>query len=203
MFLALEKNIKRILKINIEEERKAILEVFIDFIKKKCKENIEINLNFICTHNSRRSQFSQIWAHTAAVFYNIEANCYSGGTEVTTFNEIAVDTIRRSGFEIKIDRKNKNPFYYISYDKDNEDIKCFSKLYDHPINKKDSFAAIMNCSHADENCPLIPGAEIRIPIQYKDPKKFDNTPEEKYRYDECSDQIASELFYVFKTVAGN
>ena len=74
------------------------------------------------------------------------------------FNQIAVDTIRRSGFKIKIAGKNKNPFYNISYDKDNEHIKCFSKLYDNSMIKKDSFAAIMNCSHADENCPLIPGA---------------------------------------------
>ncbi len=203
MFLVLEKNIERILNIKITEERKAILQVLIDFIKKKYVENKKVNLNFICTHNSRRSQFSQIWAHTAAAFYNIEAYCYSGGTEVTMFNEIAVDTINRSGFEIKIDRKNRNPFYNISYDKENEDIKCFSKLYDNSINKKDSFAAIMNCSHADENCPLIQGAEIRIPIQYEDPKIFDNTPEEKYKYDQCSDQIASELFYVFRIASGN
>ena len=35
-------------------------------------ENQAIRLNFICTHNSRRSHLSQIWAQTMAAYYNIK-----------------------------------------------------------------------------------------------------------------------------------
>ena len=61
----------------------------------------------------------------------------------------------------------------------------------------------MTCSHADENCPFIAGAEKRIPITYEDPKKFDNTPEQLAKYNERSLQIATELFYVFSKVKIN
>ena len=64
----------------------------------------------------------------------------------------------------------------------------------------DQFAAIMTCSHADENCPFIPGTEKRIPVRYEDPKSFDDTREESVMYDQRSMQIASEMFYVFSKV---
>ena len=51
---------------NISEERKAILQPLIEFISSKVLNNEEIRLNFICTHNSRRSHLSQIWAQTMA-----------------------------------------------------------------------------------------------------------------------------------------
>jgi arsenate reductase (thioredoxin) len=62
------------------------------------------------------------------------------------------------------------------------------------------YAAVMTCSHADENCPFIPAAEVRIPVRYEDPKQFDNTPGEADRYDQRSLQIASEMFHVFSNV---
>ena len=55
----------------------------------------------------------------------------------------------------------------------------------------------MTCSHADENCPFIPGTEKRIPLNYEDPKAFDDMPEEAEMYDQRSMQIASELLFVF------
>ena len=58
----------------------------------------------------------------------------------------------------------------------------------------------MTCSHADENCPVIPGTEKRIVVRYEDPKAFDNTSEEADRYDERSLQIAAEMFYVFSKI---
>jgi arsenate reductase (thioredoxin) len=58
----------------------------------------------------------------------------------------------------------------------------------------------MTCSHADENCPFIPGAEARIPVRYEDPKAFDDTTEEAAQYDARSRQIASEMFFVFSRV---
>lgn len=184
----------------ISNERKENLQVLIDYIQEKVMAGEELNLNFICTHNSRRSQFSQIWAQTAADYFRIPAHCYSGGVEVTEFNERAVESIRRSGFRVT-KKESDNPVYFIFHSDEAEPISAFSKIYDDPINKAKGFAAVMTCAHADENCPIIHGTEVRIPLRYEDPKKYDGTPDEADRYDERSLQIASEMFYVFSQIS--
>ena len=196
----LEQTIKIANELPISSDRKAVLEVLIQYIQKKVDQGEEVNLNFICTHNSRRSQFSQIWAKTAADLYGIPANCYSGGVEVTAFNERAVNSLKRSGFRISSKANGSNPVYFIFYSDDSEPIVAFSKVYDDPINKASRFAAVMTCDHADENCPFIPGTEQRIPVRYEDPKAFDNTELESSKYDERSQQIAAEMLYVFSQV---
>jgi len=191
--------VKLALKQNIPSTRKVWLTEIIEYIKSKIENNQEINLNFICTHNSRRSQLSQVWAKVASVYYGIEMNSYSGGVEVTAFNERAIDSLVRSGFSILFEN-SINPKYEISYSENENPIIAFSKLFDDDFNKADYFAAIMTCSDADENCPHIPNAEKRIPLRYEDPKSYDDTPFELEKYDERSLQIASEMFYVFSQI---
>lgn len=195
----LQTTIEKARQLNISEERIQALNPLIEYIQTKVDQRKEVNLNFICTHNSRRSQFSQIWAQTAADYFGISANCYSGGVEVTAFNERAVESLKRSGFRVS-SKGAINPVYFVFNSDDKEPISVFSKLFDDPINKSVEFAAIMTCSHAEENCPFIPGTEKRIPVRYEDPKAFDDTPEEAAKYDERSLQIASELFYVFSKI---
>ena len=185
--------------LSIPDVRKEVLQVLIDYIQSKVNSGEELVLNFICTHNSRRSQFSQIWAQTAADYFGIPTACYSGGVEVTAFNERAVESIRRSGFRVT-KKGDDNPKYFVFHSDDAEPIVAFSKLFDDPINQANRFAAVMTCAHADENCPFIPGAENRIPVRYEDPKAFDDTAEEASKYDERSLQIASEMFYVFSQI---
>jgi arsenate reductase len=196
MFPILENKLEEIFALPVSEERKLILQVLIEYIKNKRKKEEPIRLNFICTHNSRRSQLSQIWAQTAADIYGIPAQCYSGGVEVTAFNERAVASIERFGFKV-IKRGHSNPIYFVFHTQDGQAIIGFSKVFDDEFNTKKGFAAIMTCSHADENCPFIPGAEARIPVRFEDPKAFDDTEKESEKYDERSMQIASEMFYVF------
>ena len=191
--------IKLALNQNIPSSRKVLLTEIIDYIKSKIDNNQEINLNFICTHNSRRSQLSQVWAKVASVYYGTEINSYSGGVEVTAFNERAIDSLVRSGFSILFEN-SINPKYEISYSENENPIIAFSKLFDDDFNKADYFAAIMTCSDADENCPYIPKAEKRIPLRYDDPKSYDDTPIESEKYDERSLQIASEMFYIFSQI---
>jgi arsenate reductase len=183
----------------LPEDRIQVLQPLINYIQSRIDQKKEVNLNFICTHNSRRSQFSQIWAKTAAEYYEIPANCYSGGIEVTAFNARAVESVKRLGFKVK-SKGDANPVYEIFNSEQLDPIVAFSKLYDDPANGKDEYAAVMVCSHADENCPYIPGAEIRIAVRYEDPKEFDDTPVEKQKYDERSLQIAGEMMYVFSQI---
>lgn len=198
----LEKTLDQVQSLYISEKRKEILKVLIDYIQSKIDQKKEVNLNFICTHNSRRSQFSQIWAQTAGDYFNIPVNCYSGGVEVTAFNERAVESIKRSGFKVS-SKGTDNPTYFILNSDEGKPISTFSKLFNDPINRADQFAAVMTCSHADENCPFIPGTEKRIPVRYEDPKAFDDMPEEAEKYDDRSMQIASEMFYVFSKIKVN
>jgi arsenate reductase len=183
----------------ISPERKVVLDEMAVYLLKKILMEKPIHLNFICTHNSRRSQFSQIWAQTAAAYYGIEANCYSGGVEVTAFNPRAVEAIQRDGFRV-LQKEGENPVYFVFYSEEEEPIVTFSKVFDDAVNATKEFAAVMTCDHADQNCPFIPGAEKRFPLRFEDPKAFDDSPLEEKMYSERSHQIAAELFYLFEKV---
>lgn len=185
---------------SITSERKDLLEEMALYLREKLRTGQEIRLNFICTHNSRRSQLAQIWAQTAAANYGIEAFCYSGGVEVTEFNPRAVSSIQRDGFKV-VQKDGENPIYFVFFSDDSEPIVTFSKVYDDPMNATKDFAAVMTCDHADLNCPFIPGAEKRFPLRFEDPKAFDDSPQEKKIYSERSHQIAAELFYLFEKVS--
>ncbi|WP_375236051.1 low molecular weight phosphatase family protein [Winogradskyella sp.] len=185
----------------ISEERKQILDILKTYIQTKKDNHQNINLNFICTHNSRRSHLSQIWAQTMANNFKIKnVFCYSGGTEATAMFTVVEETLKKQGFHIEKLSNEKNPVYAIKFSDNNNPIICFSKTFDADFNPSSNFAAIMTCSHADENCPFIAGAEQRIPVRYDDPKAFDNTPQQLEKYRERSLQIATELFYVFSQI---
>ena len=183
----------------ISSERLQLLDEMAADLRAKMKKGEEIRLNFICTHNSRRSQFSQIWAQTAAAYHGIDANCYSGGVEVTAFNPRAVAAIQRDGFKV-VKKEGENPVYFVFFSEDEQPIVAFSKVYDDAINAPKDFAAVMTCDHADENCPFIPGAERRFPLRFEDPKDFDDSLLEEKMYSERSHQIGAELFYLFEKV---
>lgn len=184
----------------ISPERKKELDVLVSYVLDKFKQGKTPKLNFICTHNSRRSQFSQVWAKTVSSYLGLEVETFSGGIEETAFNERAIKSLKRQGFQITINSNGPNPIYGISYSESAPGIEAFSKIYDQVPNPKKEFATIMVCDHADENCPLIPGAEKRIPLRFEDPKKYDGTSLETLKYDERSLQIASEMLFVFSKV---
>ena len=186
---------------SITEERKTVLQPLIDYLQNKAEANQTIRLNFICTHNSRRSHLSQIWAQTMAFhFGNKSVYCYSGGTEATAMFPKVAETLENQGFQIQMLSDNENPVYAVKYAENEVPIICFSKDYSNDFNPKKEFGAIMTCNNADEGCPLVIGAEARFPIKYDDPKSSDNTTEQTQIYAERSLQIATEMFYVFSQI---
>ncbi len=188
----------------IPEDRKEILNLLVEFIEKKLKAGEPVILNFICTHNSRRSHIAQLWAQAAAHYYGIKnVFCFSGGTEATAFNPRAVKAMQAAGFIITKTKEGENPVYEVRYADDAEPVIAFSKTYDDPFNHNKDFAAIMTCSHADENCPLVIGASARIALTYNDPKEFDGTPLETDKYADRVHQIGREIFYAFSQVKVN
>jgi arsenate reductase len=201
MFENLSKTIQSIAEISVSEERKVVLKPLANYIQNKVNTNEEIRLNFICTHNSRRSHLSQIWSQTMAFHFGIEnVFCYSGGTEATALFSKVAETLANQGFQIEKVSQEQNPVYAIKFDVDQHPIIGFSKTYFDDFNPKSNFAAIMTCSNADEGCPMVFGAEARFPIKYDDPKAFDGTEVMNEKYAERSLQIASELYFVFSQI---
>lgn len=201
VFPEIEKIIRSFNSESITNERKLVLQALIDYIQTKVNNKQQIRLNLICTHNSRRSHLSQVWAQTAATYYSIQnVFCYSGGTEATALFPMTAQTLIQQGFQIKTIAEGKNPIYSIKYNENAHPIIGFSKTFDSYFNPQSEFAAIMTCSSADEGCPFIAGAEKRIPITFEDPKAFDNTPQQAEKYEERSIQIGTELFYVFSQI---
>lgn len=185
----------------IPESRKPILKMLVDYVKLKSEKKEVSSLVFICTHNSRRSYFGQVWAKTAAAFYGItDIITYSGGTAVTACHPYTIEALERAGFEVEKHVSSINPVIQVVYDKQTDPIVCFSKTYDHGDNPRKDFAAILTCSEADQNCPFIPGADMRIPLTYEDPKRWDDSDQKDAKYDERCRQIALEMLHVFNEV---
>lgn len=200
LYKEIEKTVSALDVNSIADDRKLVLQELINYIQSKINSKGEVLLNFICTHNSRRSQFGQIWTQVMAEYYKIPLESYSGGTEVSACHENTIQTLQKSGFEIKTIKAGENPVYTCRFSDQADPIHVFSKLHDDDSNPKEGFAAIMTCGHAEANCPFVAGCEKRIAITYEDPKEFDNTLQQEEKYMERSLQIATEMKYVFKQI---
>ena len=148
---------------NISKSRKDSLNDIIKEIKKNTLQHKASRLIFICTHNSRRSIFSEVWSQTFIKYYNLN-NIYtfSGGTEVSKVYSGVINTLIKNGFKVTNNKNQYNPTYSIYYGKQNFNIKVKSKLYSSSLNPTSNIIAIMNCSSAEKSCPFIPGASARI-----------------------------------------
>ena len=186
---------------SISTERKLVLTTISEYIQQKKSEGLPIQLMYVCTHNSRRSHFGQIWAAVAAVYYGVlDVTTFSGGTEATAFNQNAIQALEEIGFQINSKDGGVNPVYEVYFSELTTPIHCFSKVYNDSFNPSSNFAAIMTCGDAEENCPFIPGVELRIATTYNDPKAFDGTSQAAEKYKERCLQIALETLYVFSKV---
>ena len=185
---------------SISSDRKVLLEKISSYIQQKKDAKSPIQLIYVCTHNSRRSHFGQIWAAVAAEYFGVnEVSTFSGGTEATAFNPNAIQALRGLGFEITQMDTTLNPKYEVDFGVSKSSI-CFSKVYDSASNPLSNFAAIMTCGDAEENCPFIPGVELRIGTTYEDPKAFDGTDFQDEKYMERALQIGLETLYVFSKI---
>ena len=97
-------------------DRKELLTKISNYIQSKKEANLPINLMYVCTHNSRRSHFGQIWAAVAASYFGIEnVQTFSGGTETTAFNPNAIQALKETGFEISTKELTRKPNYQVAF----------------------------------------------------------------------------------------
>ena len=201
IFLDLQTTFESLNFDDINQDRKTNLLNLSKFVQRKLVSGQIVNLNFICTHNSRRSHLAQIWAQAAAYYCNLDnVFCYSGGTEATALFPATANALVESGFEIDHLSKGNNPIYMIKFADLLLPVIGFSKTYDHRFNPQSGFAAVMTCSHADDNCPVVTGADMRFSLPFEDPKAFDGTAIQSEQYLERSLQIATEMLFIFKNV---
>ena len=186
----------------IPSDRKVELAKVADYVRERLAKSEPAKLTFICTHNSRRSHLSQIWAQVAAQYYGlVGVETFSGGTEATAFNPRAVAAMQRCGLKIVADDPDvTNPRYSVYTSDSATPQVCFSKAYGDPPNPSKGYCAVMTCSQADDACPLVMGCDLRMPIRYEDPKVADDTEFEAQRYDERSAQICGEMLYIMSLV---
>lgn len=164
------------------------------------KEQSKLDIIVICTHNSRRSHLGQVLFALAADHFEVpNVTVYSGGIEVTAFNHRMVKALQDYGFEVLTNSSNtKNPIYEVRWgDDSHQTLKgIFSKIYDHALNPSEKFAAILVCDSADQKCPVVLGASKRLVLNYTDPKKSDDTPQEAQAYLNKVIEMGREFFYV-------
>ncbi|MFZ4765656.1 MAG: protein-tyrosine-phosphatase [Roseimicrobium sp.] len=185
----------------IPEERQRELQEIALFVQSKLTASEPAQVTFICTHNSRRSHLSQVWAQTAAAYYGVTGfEAFSGGTEVTACNERTIAALKRAGFSITSTPAEMNPVYLVTYSANAEPIRSYSKVYQAAENPQSNFLAVMTCDHVDGSCPVVQGAALRVPLHFVDPKVADGKAEEAATYDERSQQIAREMFYLMSVV---
>ena len=183
----------------IAEGRRKELRTLGDMINGLINEYGVAKATFVCTHNSRRSQLSEVWLRIASAHYgmtNIES--FSGGTESTAFNHRMVAAVQGAGIALTTVKPDEiNPTYKLASDTSADDKGLmFSKKYDHDYNPSEHFIAVMVCDHADENCPFVQGAAHRMPLTYLDPKASDDTPQEAQAYGDKVREIGREILYM-------
>lgn len=184
----------------ISDDHKAALKDLASFVAEAKQDGGTAHLIFICTHNSRRSHLAAIWAQAAACYLGIQkVQTYSGGTEVTSFNPRAVAALERDGFVIE-HAEGANPVYHVAFTEERGATSAFSKTYDHSTNPQSDYCAVMVCSDADDDCPVVHGAARRISLPYIDPKISDNSDAESETYTARSHEIAREMIWMLSQV---
>ena len=185
----------------VAEERQAELSRLADLLTERLQQQGQVALVFICTHNSRRSHFGQVWAQTLADDYGLKGlRTYSGGTEATACHPHTVRALREAGFAVEAQDDSDNPRYRLRHGDDHVGMTLWSKVYTDPANPQRDFLAVMTCDSANEACPVVLGAAERLAIMYQDPKVADGTAEEAATYAARCRQIAAEMNWVMGLV---
>ena len=112
----------------------------------------KLNLLFLCTGNSCRSQMAEGWTR-ALKGDSIEA--YSAGIETHGLNPNAVSVMGEAGVDIS-EQKSQN-------------IDEFSDV--------ELDYVITVCGHANENCPIFPGTTKVVHVGFDDPPKLAESAE--------------------------
>ncbi|MFO0923801.1 MAG: protein-tyrosine-phosphatase [Pirellulales bacterium] len=186
----------------ISAARAADLKKIAKYVRDHLNRSLPAKLTFICTHNSRRSQWAQVWAQLGVGLFRLpHIEIYSGGIEVAAFHRRAIQALERAGFQVEARADGTNPLYAVRAAEDLSATECYSKRFDHAPNPEKGYAAILTCAQADDACPAVMSCDLRVPLRFDDPRQADSTQDENVVYDERCQQIAREMLFLFSIVA--
>lgn len=169
-----------------------------EWLKQRVKQKSDIIV--ICTGNSRRSILTSTLGNILAAYRNWEGvRFFSAGTSPSAFNLRTIATLKQIGVEITATGSQakagtmgeKNPHYKVQWGKgkDSFSLEYSKTLADVSLPARD-FAALLVCSEADRECPVVEGASIRLGLPFADPKEHDGKPNEAACYAQTRDLIA-------------
>ncbi|WP_152052531.1 hypothetical protein [Tautonia marina] len=167
----------------------------------------------VCTGNSRRSILGATMGNIATASVGLpDIRMFSGGTEPSAFNPRTIAALEAIGVVIEPTGEQApsgrsglpNPVYRVRWgtvpgNPETEAIE-FSKRYDDASNPRSGFAALMVCDEAADECPVVPGAALRVSIPFADPKEADGSPVESLRYAERRDELARWMLHALTRV---
>lgn len=198
MFPKLLQEIEQIQSLELCSTRKKLLDALALLLAEKRALGKGLRLSFICTHNSRRSHLAQLWSQALAQYFSLSGLIsYSGGTEATAVYPAILRCVEQQGFAVEQLSQGTNPLYNIKYAANEPGVLAFSKSYHAPFNPQAAYIAILVCSQADGDCPLVLGADARFALPFEDPKQGDASPEQEQIYRKTSREIAAQLYYVY------
>jgi protein-tyrosine-phosphatase len=155
-----------------------------------------IQLLFVCTHNSRRSQLSEaLAAHRWQGDPRITVR--SCGTEQTSCHPSTARALEDLGWDV---RDLGNGKFQVQRDQTMRSL--WSKTLDE-VPRDLPIVAMMTCAEADEVCPAIVGAVARIPWRYPDPKTADGTPQSRATYRTVAEAISRDLDALYHELKPN
>jgi arsenate reductase len=193
----------------IDPSRQSAIGELVEWIQGKLNDGSPSPIIVVCTGNSRRSIMGSVLGNAAALYRGLpNVQFFSGGTEPTAINPRTIRVLQEVGVRFTPTGRNgaagaagePNPIYGVQWSDDVEFCTDFSKHFADPINPHDGFAAVMVCDEANQACPSVPGAELRVPMPFQDPKEFDDTPQEESAYRERRDDIATVMLRVLREV---
>ena len=129
---------------------------------------MKINVLFLCTGNSCRSQMAEGWLRHLK---KNQFNAYSAGIEQHGLNELAVKVMAESGADIS-----------------HHQSKSLDDLAD-----IDFDYVFTVCGHAHETCPYFPGSAQVIHVGFDDPPKLAETLTEESEIMDCYRRVRDEI----------
>ena len=156
------------------------------------KLNIYLKLTrdivFICTHNSRRSIYCEVWANILANRYVKNINFYSAGSKKTSVYGRVIKSFTRLGIESKGNILQLGQKSILLKSKTLDEIQL------------DTFISIYTCSKAEKSCPIDTRSLVNIPLLFEDPKRFDGLKNEGSEYDKTCSQIAEKINFILERI---
>ena len=182
-----------------------------EWIVNNYKPGQPLDITCVCTGNSRRSILGATMGNIAAAYYGMpEVRFHSGGTKPSAFNTRTIAALKQIGVSVEPtgreaprgEPQTANPVYLVRWGQPGGtgepklEATEFSKTYADPSNPQQGFAALMVCGEADEACPHVKGASLRVSMPYLDPKIYDDSAFQAAKYAERRDDIGRLMLSV-------